>query len=123
MTTEWPSGETFTEGKLTELKNSSRVSLGFAVWAWAKVEWVKTEAEITDTREKSTIDRRRENRRIENRRIEDGPIEFSTTISRSTRYTLSALMLANVYSSARGERETRSSAQFASLGRTIHVLY
>src|SRR5580700_8282898 len=58
MTTELPSGETFTEGKLTELKNSSRVSLGFAVWAWAKIEWVKSEAEITDTRERTNIDRR-----------------------------------------------------------------
>ena len=37
MTTELPSGETFTASKLTELKNSSSVSLGFAVWAWAKI--------------------------------------------------------------------------------------
>jgi len=37
MTTELPSGETLTASKLTELKNSSRVSLGFAAWAWARI--------------------------------------------------------------------------------------
>src|ERR1700746_1984442 len=58
MTTELPSGETFTEGKLTELKNSSRVSLGFAIWAWARIEWLKTQAEIMETRERTSIDRR-----------------------------------------------------------------
>src|SRR5712692_1918690 len=60
MTTELPSGETFTAVKLIELKNSSNVSLGLAVWAWANTEW-----EITDTREISRIDR---------------PIELSITV-------------------------------------------
>src|SRR3981189_128639 len=116
MTTELPSGETFTEGKLTELKNSSRVSLGFVVWAWAKVEWVKTETEITDTSETSSIDRRIEDRRIENRRIEDGPIEFfRQQFSRTTRYTLRALLLANVFPSARDELDPQDFL--------IHVLY
>jgi hypothetical protein len=62
MTTELPSGETFTAVKLTELKNSSIVSLGFAVWALAKIE-----TEITETSEKSRIGRRIIGRRIEDR--------------------------------------------------------
>src|SRR5260370_33896183 len=72
MTTELPSGETFTAVKLIELKNSSNVSLGFAVWAWATTEW-----EITDTREISTIDR---------------PIELSITVFKNyDGYTASAV--------------------------------
>src|SRR5271169_6712431 len=81
MTTELPSGETFTSGKLTELKNSSIVSLGFAVWPWARIEGVKIEVKITDTRETNS------NLRC----IEDGPIEFSITAFKNEVYTARAV--------------------------------
>jgi hypothetical protein len=84
MTMEFPSGETFTAVKLTELKNSSSVSLGFTVWALAKME-----AEITETSEKNRIGRRIIGRRIEDR------INFSITAFNSARYTPRALQLAN----------------------------
>src|ERR1019366_4373499 len=67
MTTELPSGETFTAVKLTELKNSSSVSRGFAACALANIE--------ADTRERSRIDRRIIDRRIEVRRM-----GFSSTV-------------------------------------------
>jgi hypothetical protein len=87
MTTEFPSGETFTAAKLTELKNSSSVSLGFAVWALAKIE-----AEITETSEKNRIARRIEDR-----------INFSITAFNSARYTPRALQLANGRLPVRGK--------------------
>src|ERR1700730_2088747 len=59
MTTEFPSGETFISGKLTELKKSSRVSLGFAFCASAKLGWVKKEIET------KSPDKRRDNRPID----------------------------------------------------------
>src|ERR1700681_1582805 len=59
ITTEFPSGETFTSGKLTELKNSSRVSLGFVFCASAKFGWVKKEIET------KSPDKRRDNRPID----------------------------------------------------------
>jgi hypothetical protein len=57
MTTEFPSGDTLTSGKLTELKNSSRVSVGFAFCASAKIGWVEGKIKIKD-RSSAGIDRR-----------------------------------------------------------------
>src|SRR5208282_3413591 len=81
MTTELPSGETFTAGKLTELKNSSMVSLGFAVWPWARIEVVKIEAKTADTRETSSTFRC----------LEDGSMEFSITVFKNEVYTARAV--------------------------------
>jgi hypothetical protein len=80
MTMELPSGETFSASKLTELKNSSKVSLGFAVWAWAK-----TKTEIIESSETSRIDRR----------IEDRRIGFSITIFRINCRSLASLGMTN----------------------------
>ena len=44
--------------KLTELKNSSSVSLGFAVCAWAEIEWLNRQTETTRASETNRIERR-----------------------------------------------------------------